>query len=77
MQFRQRNGSQRYELMLHPWSVLVFADDARYEWTHAIPAHKTDAVYGLVFARRRRPSVTLPFGLVRGDRSSAEVSLSC
>jgi len=48
----------RHVLRLEPRSLLVLADEARYQWSHEIPARKSDRVGGMLVARRRRLSVT-------------------
>lgn len=61
MEFR-RVGAPRDEekttLWLAPRSLLVMRGEARSNWTHAMPARKTDRVEGQLVARKRRLSVT-------------------
>lgn len=56
MQF-EKDG-QREELYLEPCSLLILSGAARYEWTHAIHARKSDKVNGFKHQRERRVSVT-------------------
>jgi alkylated DNA repair dioxygenase AlkB len=56
MQF-EKDGI-REEIYLEPRSLIILSDAARYKWTHAIPARKSDKVYGQAVARNRRVSVT-------------------
>ena len=48
----------KHELRLLPRSLLVLAEDARYLWTHMIPARKSDVVDGQRALRGRRVSLT-------------------
>ena len=45
-------------LLLEPRSAVVLQQDARYRWTHAVPARKTDRFGGRTFPRGRRLSLT-------------------
>jgi len=45
-------------ILLEPKSLVVLKDDARYKWTHSIPARKTDKFEGQVITRERRISLT-------------------
>ena len=56
MQFTK--GRERQELYLKPRSLIVLSGEARYEWTHAIPARKSDVVNGFKIERDRRVSLT-------------------
>jgi alkylated DNA repair dioxygenase AlkB len=59
------NGQEKHELYLEPRSLIILSDPARYEWTHAIPARKSDMVDGFKIECGRRVSLTfrmvLPF----------------
>ena len=46
-------------------SLLVLRGEARYAWTHAIPARKTDSINGVVTPRGRRVSAT--FRVIRRE----------
>lgn len=50
-----------FDLVLHPRSVVVLTGDARYKWTHEIPARKSDTVEGEKIARTTRVSMTYRF----------------
>src|SRR5690606_19132330 len=54
----QHGREQKVDLRLPVRSLLVLADDARYEWTHMIPARASDMVDGVRRARARRVSLT-------------------
>lgn len=49
---------QKEEIYLEPLSLITLSDAARHEWTHAIPARKSDSVNGFKVPRDRRVSVT-------------------
>ncbi|MBC7102635.1 MAG: alpha-ketoglutarate-dependent dioxygenase AlkB [Parvibaculum sp.] len=55
-----RNGKQGSKLsaILEPRSLLILSGPARYEWTHEIPARKSDVVDGERQPRGRRISLT-------------------
>lgn len=48
----------RQEMYLEPRSLLMLSGEARYDWTHAIPARKNDVIEGVKVERKRRVSVT-------------------
>ena len=56
MQFT--NCNEKQEIYLEPRSLIVLSGEARFRWTHAIPARKSDIVNGLKFDRSRRLSLT-------------------
>lgn len=56
MQFK--NDNQKEEVYLEPRSLVTLSGPARYEWTHAIPARKSDMVNGFKLQRERRISLT-------------------
>jgi alkylated DNA repair dioxygenase AlkB len=58
MRFASQTLSQQMELHLQSASLLVLSGDARYLWTHAIPARKTDVFEGQKHFRYRRLSLT-------------------
>ena len=58
MCFQNVQGQRREELYLEKCSLIVLSGTARYEWTHAIPARKSDIVKGLKIERNRRVSLT-------------------
>lgn len=49
---------EKQELYLKPRSLIVLSGEARYEWTHAISARKSDVVNGFKIERERRISLT-------------------
>ena len=46
------------EVLLEPRSAVILQGEARYKWTHAVPARKSDRVGEQVLKRSRRLSVT-------------------
>lgn len=58
MQFEHTQQNQKHEIYLQPRSLIVLQGAARYKWTHAIPARKSDKVDGLKIDRGRRLSLT-------------------
>lgn len=56
MQFT--NGQEKHDLYLEPRSLITLSGAARYKWTHAIPARKSDMVNGFKIERERRISLT-------------------
>jgi alkylated DNA repair dioxygenase AlkB len=58
MRFAHRASGAVVELPLLPRSLLILQGPARYEWTHAIPARKSDPTTGGRIPRTRRVSLT-------------------
>lgn len=56
MQFAK--DGQKEELYLAPRSLIILSGQSRHQWTHAIPARKSDVVNGIKLPRDRRVSVT-------------------
>ncbi len=56
MQFAK--GDKKQEFYLKPRSLILLSGEARYKWTHAIPARKSDVINGLKMERDRRISLT-------------------
>lgn len=56
MQFT--NADRKEEIYLEPRSLVTLSGSARYEWTHAIPARKSDVIAGFKIQRARRISLT-------------------
>jgi alkylated DNA repair dioxygenase AlkB len=50
---------ETYEIYLEPNSMYIMSTDARYKFTHCMPARKTDSVDGKRISRKLRYSVTL------------------
>lgn len=65
MAFAKIGGEGRHEIVLESGSLLVMTGPARYGWTHAIAARKSDVIGGVRCRRERRVSVT--FRTVRLD----------
>lgn len=58
MVFKHSESHQQVELFLEPNSLIVIKGQARYDWTHGIPARKTDRINDRTYARGRRISFT-------------------
>lgn len=58
MVFRHRTSGERRSLMLEPLMLLILSSEARYDWTHEIPARKSDMIEGARQLRKRRVSLT-------------------
>lgn len=58
MIFRERSSSRSLAVLLHPRSGILLKEASRYDWTHEIPARKSDAVDGTKVNRGRRISLT-------------------
>lgn len=55
MEFKKVNT---IPILLEPRSLVILKDDARYKWTHSIPARKTDKFNEQTITRERRVSLT-------------------
>ncbi|MBB4123475.1 alpha-ketoglutarate-dependent dioxygenase AlkB [Martelella radicis] len=53
-----RRGEAKRAVLLDPRSALIMQGSARYDWTHEIPARKSDSVAGAKISRQRRISLT-------------------
>ena len=58
MELTNKKTGQLVPLVLEPRSLVVLKDEARFVWTHGIPARKSDKVGERVINRRRRVSLT-------------------
>ena len=58
MNFSNKQTEQVIPLLLEPRSLVILKNEARYAWTHGIPARKSDDFQGRVIQRRRRVSLT-------------------
>lgn len=58
MVFRERLSGGKLSVILEPCSAVVMTGAARYEWTHEIPARKSDGIDGMKVLRARRISLT-------------------
>lgn len=52
------NKQDKLELLLDSGSLIGLADEARYKWTHGIPARRADIINGVTMQRSRRVSLT-------------------
>lgn len=58
MVFRDKRSDAKLAVILEPGSAVLMAGTARYEWTHEIPARKSDGIEGVKVERSRRVSLT-------------------
>ncbi|MEO1290574.1 MAG: alpha-ketoglutarate-dependent dioxygenase AlkB [Chloroflexota bacterium] len=58
MDFEHVQTQEKYHQVLHPNSLVVMQHEARYQWTHGIPARKSDRIEGIIQKRQRRLSLT-------------------
>jgi alkylated DNA repair dioxygenase AlkB len=58
MVFRKRSTSERRSVILEPLNLLILTGEARYDWTHEIPARQSDVINGARQPRTRRVSLT-------------------
>lgn len=58
MQFANPQTGEKKDILLKERSLIILSGEARYEWTHAIPARKADIMNGLKISRDRRVSLT-------------------
>jgi len=58
MELVHAKNKTKVVLLLQPRSLLVLQDEARYDWTHAVPGRKSDTIDGQTFLRSRRLSLT-------------------
>lgn len=58
MDLRCVEDNRRESILLKPSSLLVLADEARYEWEHGIARRKNDRWNGALLPRSRRLSIT-------------------
>jgi alkylated DNA repair dioxygenase AlkB len=58
MVFKKRSNGERRSVILEPANLLILSGEARYDWTHEIPARKSDVIEGVRQARTRRVSLT-------------------
>lgn len=58
MQLANSQPDRKKDVLLEERSLIILRSEARYEWTHAIPARKADVVQGFRIERGRRISLT-------------------
>ncbi len=58
MLFRCRATGERRSVILEPARLLILSGEARHDWTHEIPARKSDMIAGARQPRKRRVSLT-------------------
>jgi alkylated DNA repair dioxygenase AlkB len=70
MEFKHKDTRQIVQKYLPPRSVYKLQADARYQWTHAIPARKSDKVDGVV-RRRETTRISVTFRHTQDERRPA------
>ena len=58
MLFANRATGERRSVILEPAMLLILSGEARYDWTHEIPARQSDVIKGERHQRTRRVSLT-------------------
>ncbi|MEM9278088.1 MAG: alpha-ketoglutarate-dependent dioxygenase AlkB [Pseudomonadota bacterium] len=58
MVFSHQKSGNKKSVILEANSLLVLCGEARYDWTHSIPARKSDLIDGIRVSRSRRLSLT-------------------
>jgi len=66
MDFIHKRSREKIAVLLEPGSLVVVADESRYQWTHGIAARKKDEFHGRKFDRRLRISLTFRKVIVDG-----------
>lgn len=66
MDLEQYKTGKKGSIMLGRRSLLVFKDEARYDWMHSIAPRLEDKVKDEVFPRGRRVSITFRKAITRG-----------
>tara|TARA_E500000318_G_scaffold108460_1_gene119367 strand:- start:572 stop:1141 length:570 start_codon:yes stop_codon:yes gene_type:complete len=59
MVFKKRSTGECHSVILEPANLLILSGEARYDWSHEIPARKSDVIKGVRQPRTRRVSLTL------------------
>ncbi|MEM9734693.1 MAG: alpha-ketoglutarate-dependent dioxygenase AlkB [Pseudomonadota bacterium] len=58
MTFQNHSDGQRIDITIPPQSLLLLQGEGRSQWSHAIPARKSDMIDGARHMRHRRVSIT-------------------
>lgn len=58
MLFHNLSTKARSSILLEPHSLLMLSGEARYSWSHEIPARQSDLIEGMRVTRGRRVSLT-------------------
>lgn len=70
MNFTNKATHQVESMLLEPRSAIILKSDARYIWTHGIPARKRDEYEGRTIERKRRVSLTFRKVILKNDDSN-------
>eukprot|EP01124_Arcella_intermedia_P004748 TRINITY_DN1271_c0_g2_i2.p1 TRINITY_DN1271_c0_g2~~TRINITY_DN1271_c0_g2_i2.p1 ORF type:complete len:577 (-),score=146.76 TRINITY_DN1271_c0_g2_i2:43-1677(-) len=74
MNFKHPDG-ESFEVLLPPRSLLIMTKEARFLWSHGIPARKTDLIDGALVERKKRVSLT--FRKVRASPCNCPYHAQC
>ena len=69
MDFIHLKSKHKIEALLEPCSLVVISGESRYDWSHGIPARKTDHFFGSSFERSLRISLTYRSVIVQDNCS--------
>lgn len=58
LDLENKQAGQKHSVPLAPRSLFLLQREARYQWTHAVPARKKDSIGGKTAIRNRRVSLT-------------------
>jgi alkylated DNA repair dioxygenase AlkB len=58
MVFRKLEGGTKASIILEPRCLVILSGEGRYNWTHEIPARKSDVIDGFLQPRGRGSSLT-------------------
>jgi alkylated DNA repair dioxygenase AlkB len=68
MNFKNKDDKRdKYDILLEPRSLVVLTDEARYNWTHGIPAREKDKWMGNTIYRKPRISLTYRRVIINGE----------
>ncbi|QHQ33917.1 alpha-ketoglutarate-dependent dioxygenase AlkB [Algicella marina] len=70
MVFAEVAGERKAAQLLEPRSLLMLSGAARYDWSHAISARRSDPVAGMRMARQWRVSLTFRTSVRRGPATA-------
>ena len=75
MEMTNKETGMMVPLLLEPRSLVVLKADARFIWTHGIPARKTDRFGERIVTRRRRVSLTFRKMILQSTHSNELVKI--
>ncbi|MES2788539.1 MAG: alpha-ketoglutarate-dependent dioxygenase AlkB [Planctomycetota bacterium] len=75
MELTNKKTGKMVPLLLEPRSLVVLKEDARFIWTHGIPARKNDKLGERTISRRRRVSLTFRKMILQSGMESTDSSV--